>query len=89
MELNNLLTIQGQDKNKVVWCADFNAHSTVWGGCHTDLNGRVIEELMEDRNLVCMNDGRGTRINIKTGKESAIDLTLVSNSLAGVSNWKI
>ncbi len=89
LELNNLLTIQGQNKNKVVWCADFNVHSTVWGGCHTDLNGRVIEELMEDRNLVCMNDGRGTRINIKTGKESAIDLTLVSNSLAGVSNWEI
>lgn len=24
---------------------------------HTDLNGRVIEELMEDTNCICMNDG--------------------------------
>uniref|UniRef100_A0A8C2HUK7 Uncharacterized protein n=1 Tax=Cyprinus carpio TaxID=7962 RepID=A0A8C2HUK7_CYPCA len=39
--------------------------------------------------LVCLNDGRGTRINVRTGTESAIDLTLVSNSLAGVCLWDV
>lgn len=29
------------------------------------------------------------RINVKKGKESALYLTLVSNSLAGVSNWEV
>ncbi len=33
------------------------------GGSHTDVNGRVIEDLMDDEELVCINDGRGTRIN--------------------------
>lgn len=34
--------------------------------------------------LVCLNVGWGTRVNVRAGTESAIDLTLVSNSLAGV-----
>jgi len=33
-----------------------------------------------------MNDGGGTRINITTGKELALDL---SNPLAGISNWPV
>ncbi|KAK7877307.1 hypothetical protein WMY93_031957 [Mugilogobius chulae] len=33
----------------------------MWGGSHTDPNGSVIEDLMEERELVCLNDGRGTR----------------------------
>lgn len=42
----------------------------------------VIEELMQSENPMCFNDGSGTRINIRTGTESAVDLTFVSNSLA-------
>ncbi len=44
---------------------------------------------MEIKDLVCLNDGRGTRINVRTGTEAAIDLTLVSNSLAGISVWEV
>ena len=44
---------------------------------HTDRNGRVIEDLMDDRDLVCVNDGRGTRINITVVTELALDITLV------------
>lgn len=33
-------------------------------------------------NLICLNDGRGTRIDLKTGKESILDLSLVSSSIA-------
>ena len=61
----------------------------MWGGNHTDTNGKVIEELMEDKNLVCLNDGRGTRMGIRTSNESVLDLTLVSVSLAGISNWEV
>ncbi len=66
----------------------FNAHSTLWDKCN-DGNGIGIEELMEIKDLVCLNDGRGTRINVRTGTEAAIDLTLVSNSLAGISVWEV
>ena len=77
--LDSLVRIKGQDRNKVIWCADFNAHNTVWGGLQTDTNGQVIEDLMDGRDLVCVNDGRGTRVNITAGTESASDITLVSN----------
>lgn len=58
LDLDKLLKIQGQNRNKVIWCVDFNAHSTVWRGLHTDSNGKVIEVLMDEWELVCMNDGR-------------------------------
>lgn len=83
LDLDKLLGILGQDGQKVIWCADFNAYSSVWGGRHTDANGRVIEELMEEKELVCLNNGRGMRINVVTGDESVLDITLVSNMLAG------
>lgn len=62
LDLDSLLRIQGQDRNKVIWSADFNAQSAVWGvggggwGLKTDLNGQVIEDLMDERDLVCMNE---------------------------------
>lgn len=58
--------IQGQNRHKVIWFADFNVKFTVGGGSHTDPNGKVIEDLIEERDLACMNNGRGTRVNIIT-----------------------
>uniref|UniRef100_A0A3Q2ZQ74 Reverse transcriptase domain-containing protein n=1 Tax=Kryptolebias marmoratus TaxID=37003 RepID=A0A3Q2ZQ74_KRYMA len=75
-------------EGKVIWCGDFNANSTVWGKSN-DKNGQVLEEVMEMKNLVCINDGRGTRINIRTGMESNIDLTIVSNIMAGICEWNV
>jgi len=73
---------------KVICCGDFNAHNTLWDS-YNDMNGMVIEEIMEMKNLVCLNDGSGTKINIRMGTESAIDLTLVSDSLAGICTWEV
>ncbi len=75
-------------EGKIICCGDFNAHSTLWDKCN-DGNGIVIEEFMESKDLVCLNDGRGTRTNVRTGTEAAIDLTLVSNSLAGICVWEV
>ena len=72
----------------MIWCGDFNAHSTLWGN-RNDGNVIVIEEIMEIKNLVCLNDGSGTRFNSRTGTESAIDLTLVSDSMASVCSWEV
>ncbi len=59
------------------------------GGVQADVNGKIIEELMDERELVSLNDGSGTRINLVTGMEYALDLTLVSNTLAGSSRWEV
>lgn len=87
--VNRLAQIERIDGNKVVVCGDFNAHSTLWGGVRTDLNGEVMEELLEEHNLVCLNDGRGTRLDVHTGNMSALDLTMVSRSLAGICEWEV
>lgn len=65
--IDNLLSIQGQDRQKVIWCADCNAHSSMWGwGVQTEANGKIIEEMMDERELVSLNDGSGIRINLAT-----------------------
>ena len=89
LEVGKLVSIQREGWQRVVWCADCNAHSVVWGGEHTDTNGRTVEELMEERELVCLNDGGGTRIEVRTGKEPALDVTLVTGGLAGRSRWEV
>lgn len=83
--LNN---VGGLAHGKMVWCGDFNAHSTLWGSKDTDANGLVVEEFING-NIVCINDGKGTRYNSMHNTESAIDLTLVSCETAGVSVWEV
>lgn len=73
---------------KVVICGDFNAHSTLWDK-YDDDNGRVVEEFLEDNDLICLNDGRGTGFNVRNGGESAVDLTIASCLFAGKSTWEV
>lgn len=75
--------------HKEIWCGDFNAHNTLWGSRVTDLNGEVVEEMMDDRRLVCLNNGTGTRINIYRNETSCIDLTLVDRKLANRCEWEV
>ena len=49
----------------------------------------MLEELLDEKGLVSLNDGRGTRIDPVTGNESALDLTLISSSTAGTCSWQV
>lgn len=86
---DNLEHIQGNGNNKIVWCGDFNAHNTLWGSKKTDYNGLIIEDMLDWGGLVCINDGGYTRVELIKGKYSNLDLTLVSESLAGRCDWKV
>ena len=72
----------------VIWVGDFNAHNPLWGSRDRDRNGEVIEELMDKQGLVCLNDGRPTRFDIRTGRVSCIDLTIASPELAWKGKWE-
>lgn len=75
--------------HREIWCGDFNAHNSLWGSKQTDLNGEAVEEMMNDRMLVCLNNGYGTRINIYKNETSCIDLTLVDRKIASRCEWEI
>lgn len=72
-----------------IWCGDFNAHNSLWGSKYTDLNGEVLEEMINDRMLVCLNNGNGTRINIYKNETSCIDLTLIDRRIASRCEWEV
>lgn len=61
----------------------------MWGSKNTDINGLEVEKFIDDKELVCINDGKGTRYNSTSNTESAIDLTLVSIEIAGISAWEV
>lgn len=50
LKYSELEQVEGQENDNVIWCGDFNAHSTLWGGDKTDSNGQVIEDVLIDRN---------------------------------------
>ena len=79
----------GDVYRKEIWCGDFNAHSSLWGSNHTDHNGSAVEELLDERSLICVNNGQGTRIDVNRGTTSCLDLTLVSDSLVNACDWSI
>lgn len=72
----------------MVWCGDFNAHSTLWGD-KDDVNGDVSLGFKDEEELGCLNDGSGTRMDVVRGTESAIDLTLATVTLADKCEWEV
>jgi hypothetical protein len=68
---------------------DFNAHSPLWDDSQRrDGFGTILEEWIMDNDLISLNDGTRTRINLATTGESAPDVTLVHNSLMTGATWK-
>lgn len=67
LSIDRLNEMAGSVYRKEIWCGDFNAHNSLWGSNHTDSNGNIVEELMEERVLICLNDGQGTRIDVNRG----------------------
>lgn len=49
----------------------------------------MLEEFLDDKNRVCLNDGKKTRIDISSGKDSVLDLTFVSRFLAPLCEWQV
>lgn len=73
----------------LIWTGDFNAHNELWGSNKTDFNGAAIETIMHEFNLVCLNDGRPTRVQLSSLSSSCLDLMIVTGELAGKSEWEV
>ena len=76
------------NNRKFILLGDLNAKSTLWGSKQTDRRGNIIEKFLSNNNLVCLNNGQGTRLN-RSGTLSHLDITFVSPSLANVASWSV
>ena len=63
---------------------DFNGHSPLWGGVMTDSRGKMIERLLQNPQIVCLNDGTPTH---ESG--TSIDLSISSTSIVPDIEWTV
>ena len=77
-------------KGKWVILGDFNAHAPFWdSGCYTVTSNRLVENIVDSK-LTLLNDGSITRVpDVSNHRPSAIDLTLLSPSLAIDCTWSV
>lgn len=68
---------------------DFNAHHPMWGSSRVDSRGRDVLECINDNNLVLLNDGEFTTIGSNSWQRNALDLSIVSPSLATACSWSV
>ena len=68
--------------SREIWYGNFNACNSSWGSTHTDANGTIVEDRMETRASVCLNDGCGTGVDVVRGVTYCLDPALASNSIA-------
>jgi len=70
------------DKRSIV-VGDLNAHSQTWKDSSTSTRGRILEEVVSDRELVILNTGSPTYItNTTTHNNSVIDLAISTRDMA-------
>lgn len=48
----------------------------------------MVEEFIEGNELLCLNDGTGTRLDVTRGKESVVDITLATRAIANKCKWE-
>ena len=76
------------NKDPLIICGDFNAHSTLWEENGNSVTCNKFVDNLIDSPLCILNDGQPTRIPDNLNhKPTAIDLTLVSPNLAPITSW--
>ena len=61
----------------ILLLGDFNSHNVLWGNQTTDNRGKIVEKILQNMHLVCLNNGSPT---YESG--TAIDLSIASSTLA-------
>lgn len=80
---NTIRSLEGS----IIWMGDLNSHNPIWGSNHSNNSGNVIAEVIMELNLVTLNDGTTTRLQLIGQSPSIIDLTIVSNNIASDCHW--
>ena len=89
LDIKELHNLEKQLPKPFLILGDFNAHNPIWGSNSDPIcrKGKTVEDFLTKTNLCILNDGSPTHIDIRSGKESAIDLTLCSSDIAADLQW--
>ena len=85
----NIQSMLDQLPSPFLLLGDFNAHNPLWGGDILVSEGKVIENIINDNNVVLLNDGTMTYHNLYFNSYSAIDLSISSSDIALDFNWSV
>ncbi len=66
---------------------DFNCHHFRWGSEICDSIGHDLVDMLDDLDLCVINDGSPTRRSALGQRNSCVDLTFCSSSVASLLNW--
>jgi len=69
---------------------DLNAHSKLWGCPYTKPRGKIIEEILAEKNMVVLNTGKATYITSnQLNNNSVIDLSICSQDIALIATHSV
>ena len=88
--LNHLSNILNGFQDPFLILGDFNAHSPLWDyNCQSPDNaGNLIELLIDDKNLCCLNDNETSTFYSKIhGTLTSVDLSLCSSNIIDRYEW--
>lgn len=68
-------------------CMDANAHHMSWGSNFSDKRGHILNDWINDNQLTVLNTDEPTYQH-SNGNYSHIDITITSNDLSTISDWK-
>ena len=71
----------------LILLGDFNAHNPLWGSEKMSTRGRILENILDKFNLLCLNEKEETYYRAFDGIKSTIDLTLTSITIAPEYRW--
>jgi len=85
LELSNILNSLPKP---ICILGDFNTQHRSWGSSISSVNSDELLDIIDNHNLCVLNTGSSTRITGPNENLSAIDLSIVSASLASTLSWK-
>lgn len=68
---------------------DLNGQNPLWGGNKTNQRGRLVEDMINEKELCLLNDGSNTFLHSAHGTYAAIDLSICSPELLLDCTWKV
>lgn len=69
-----------EDKNFIL-VGDLNSRSEIFGESCNNQNGVILNSLILNNNIICVNNKQATHINFSSKEESILDFVLISSSI--------